>query len=168
MPGIVLRSADPDDGAVVARIQLAAWRATYGHLNPAMVDGLDLERTAGNWARAAADRTSRLRLAEYDGATVGYAYSGPCEEEPDGVGELRAVYLLPAAQGLGVGRRLLEDTLAALATAGAAECLLWVVDSNASARGFYEHLGFRPDDGRDVWRSLPVVRYRRRLVTAVK
>ena len=156
----MLRSAESDDGGVVARIQLVAWRATYGHLNPAMVEGLDLDRTAGNWARAAADPTCRLRLAEHDGATVGYTYSGPCGEEADGVGELRAVYLLPAAHGLGIGRLLVEDALAGLAVAGFAECLLWVVDSNTGARGFYEHLGFRPDDGRDVWRGLPVVRYR--------
>ncbi|GIH05549.1 N-acetyltransferase [Rhizocola hellebori] len=165
MPEITLRTARVDDGSVVARIQLAAWRATYGELNPAMVDGLDLERTSDNWALAALDGTHRLRLAVCDGMTVGYALSGPQEAEPGSVGELDAVYLLPSAQGLGIGRLLVQDALAAMAQAGFAECLLWVVDANAHARGFYQHLGFRADGGRDVWRGLPVVRYRVALPT---
>jgi GNAT superfamily N-acetyltransferase len=162
----MLRPAETADGSVIARIQRAAWSATYGHLNPAMVDGLDLERTAENWARAAVDVTRRLRLAEYDGTTVGYAFSGPADGEADGVGELDAVYLLPSAQGLGVGRLLVEDALTGLADAGHAVCVLWVASQNAHARGFYQHLGFRPDAGRDVWRGLPVLRYRRPLPVA--
>ena len=73
----MLRPAEAADGGVIARIQVAAWRATYGHLNPAMVDGLDLTRTTDNWAQAAADPAHRLRLTECDGTTVGYAFSGP-------------------------------------------------------------------------------------------
>lgn len=160
MPEIVLRRAEAADGGAIARIQLAAWRATYGHLNPAMVDGFDLERTTHNWARAALDPTHRLQLAECDGTTVGYALSGPAEGEADSIGELDAVYLLPSAQGLGVGRLLVEDALTGLAEAGYAECVLWVADQNAYARTFYQHLGFRPCSGRAIWRGLPVVRYR--------
>ena len=166
VPEIMLRPAEPADGGVIARVQLAAWRATYGDLNPAMVDGLDLERTTDNWARAAIDLTHRLQLAECDDTTVGYAFSGPADGQADSVGELDAVYLLPSAQGLGVGRLLVEDALSGLAGAGFAECLLWVADQNAHARGFYQHLGFRTDGGRDVWRGLPVVRYRRVLSAA--
>lgn len=162
----MLRPAEAADAGVIARIQLAAWRATYGHLNPAMVDGLDLKRTTENWALAAGDETHRLRLAEYDSTTVGYALSGPATGEADGVGELNAVYLLPAAQGLGVGRLLVGDALTGLADAGYAACVLWVADQNTHARGLYQHLGFRPDAGRDVWRGLAVVRYRRLLSVA--
>jgi len=125
-----------------------------------MVDGLDLERTADNWAGAATDLTHRLRLAECDGTTVGYALSGPADGETDSVGELDAAYVLPSAQGFGVGRLLVEDALSGLVEAGHAECLLWVADENAHARGFYQHLGFHFGGGRDVWRGLSVVRYR--------
>ena len=160
MAEILLCPAGAEDGVVVAGIQLAAWRATYGHLNPAMVDGLDLERTAANWARAAVDPTHRLRLAVRDGTAVGYAFSGPADDAAAEVGGLHAVYLLPSAQGLGIGRLLVADAMAGLAEAGYAECVLWVADQNVHARAFYEHLGFRPDGGLDVWRGLPVVRYR--------
>ena len=155
-----MRIADGGDGDRIARIQRDAWRATYGQVNSDMVDSLDLELTAQNWARAAADPTHRLSIAEHDGTAVGYAFSGAAEGEAAGVGALNAVYLLPSAHGLGIGRLLVEDALAGLATAGYAECVLWVADVNAHARGFYEHLGFRPDGGRDVWRGLPILRYR--------
>jgi GNAT superfamily N-acetyltransferase len=166
VPEITLRPAEIADGGVIARVQLAAWRATYGQLNPAMVDGLDLDRTRDNWARAAVDPTHRLRLAQCDGTTVGYAFSGPADGGADDVGELHAVYLVPSAQGLGVGRLLVEDALTGLAEVGFVECVLWVADQNAHATGFYRHLGFRHDGGRDVWRGLPVVRYRRALPAA--
>src|SRR6266545_737539 len=136
MPELMLRPAEAADGVVIARIQLAAWRATYGDLNPAMVDGLDLERTADNWAQTANCATHRLQLVQCDGTTVGYAFSGPADGEADSVGELDAVYLLPSAQGLGAGRLLVEDALTGLAEAGFAECLLWVAEQNAHARGF--------------------------------
>ncbi|MBV1849321.1 GNAT family N-acetyltransferase [Catellatospora tritici] len=160
MSGIVLRAAGAGDGGVIAAVQQAAWRATYGSLNPALVDGLDLVRTADNWARAAAEPTRRLRLAQCGATVVGYALSGQAESEPAGVGELDAVYLLPTAHGLGAGRLLVEDALAGLAGLGCGECVAWVVEANTHARGFYEHLGFRFDGGRDTWRGLDTVRYR--------
>ncbi|GHJ44458.1 N-acetyltransferase [Catellatospora sp. TT07R-123] len=160
MPPLSLRPAVPADGPAIAAIQLAAWRATYGRLNPALVDGLDLDRTSANWARAAADPARRLRLAESGATAVGYALSGPAESGPDGTGEIDAVYLLPTAQGQGGGRLLVEDALLGLGEAGHGECVVWVVEQNAGARAFYERVGFRPDDGRDTWRGLPVVRYR--------
>jgi ribosomal protein S18 acetylase RimI-like enzyme len=162
VPETVLRPAAATDGGVIARIQLEAWRATYGHLAPALIDGFDLGRTSENWARAAAGTTHRLRLAVSDGTVIGYALSGPPEEdEPEGTGVIFAVYLLPAAQGRGVGRLLVEDALTGLAESGFTECMLWVAEQNPHAIGFYEHLGFRHDGGRKQWRGLPVVRYRR-------
>jgi L-amino acid N-acyltransferase YncA len=125
-----------------------------------MIDGFDLARTADNWAAAATDATHRVRVAECDGTTVGYAVSGPADDEAAGVGALNAVYLLPSAQGMGVGRLLVEDALAGLTRAGYGECIAWVADENTHARGFYQHLGFRFDGGRDTWRGLAIVRYR--------
>jgi GNAT superfamily N-acetyltransferase len=160
VPAAILRPAQPADGEAIAGIQLAAWQATYGELNPAMVAGLDVARTAANWARAAEDPTHRLRLAEYAGTPVGYAFSGPAEDKAEGIGELHAVYLLPTAHGLGIGRLLVHDALAELARDGYTGCVAWVVERNAHARGFYEHVGFRADGARDEWRGLAAVRYR--------
>jgi ribosomal protein S18 acetylase RimI-like enzyme len=163
MPKIVLRTADAADGRAIARIQFEAWRATYAHLNSSIVDRFDLDRTADNWAGATVDSTLRVRLADLDDTTVGYALSGPTDPPEEGIGAIDAVYVLSSAHGSGVGRLLVEDALTALARSGYAECVLWVADQNAHARGFYEHLGFRDDGGRDTWHDLPVLRYRLQL-----
>ncbi|MBB5868635.1 ribosomal protein S18 acetylase RimI-like enzyme [Allocatelliglobosispora scoriae] len=156
-----LRVAEAADGEAIASIQLVSWEATYGHLNRAMVDGLDLVRTAANWARVAEDPAFRIGLVESGGVPIGCCLSGPAETGPEG--ELHAVYVLPAAQRLGAGRLLVTDGLAFLAAAGYAECVLWVVDANTNAQGFYRHLGFLAESARDTWRGLPVTRYRRAL-----
>ncbi|CPU65047.1 putative acetyltransferase [Mycobacteroides abscessus] len=52
------------------------------------------------------------------------------------------VDLLPSAQGGGNGRRLMEVLFAALRAAGSPGVHLGVAEDNASAIGFYEHLGF--------------------------
>ncbi|MFR9778613.1 GNAT family N-acetyltransferase [Micromonospora sp. MS34] len=59
--------------------------------------------------------------------------------------------LLPAAQGRGHGRRLLETFRAAAARAGAPALHVGMVTANMRARGFYDRLGFHvipvPDPG---------------------
>ena len=59
------------------------------------------------------------------------------------------VDLLPAAQGGGDGRRLLETLFDALRAAGSTGVHLGVARDNARAVGFYRHLGFTELDGDD-------------------
>ncbi|MEV4482998.1 GNAT family N-acetyltransferase [Micromonospora coxensis] len=59
--------------------------------------------------------------------------------------------LLPAQQGRGHGRRLIETFLRAAAAAGAGGLHVGMVTANVRARGFYDRLGFHeiavPDPG---------------------
>ena len=66
-------------------------------------------------------------------------------------GEVFAIYVDPACQGLGAGRRLLEAAARQLAEAGFAEASLWVLASNRAARGFYESQGWRRRRHRAAW-----------------
>ncbi|WP_435737189.1 GNAT family N-acetyltransferase [Cellulosimicrobium sp. PMB13] len=69
----------------------------------------------------------------------------PHRPEPDVVGEFPAhlhVDLLPAAQGGGNGRRLLETLFDALRADGVPGVHLGVAHANIGAVGFYRHLGF--------------------------
>jgi GNAT superfamily N-acetyltransferase len=63
------------------------------------------------------------------------------------------VDLLPAAQGTGAGRRLIETLLAALRDTGSPGVHFGVDPRNSQARGFYRHLGFdeRQYDGSVVF-----------------
>jgi ribosomal protein S18 acetylase RimI-like enzyme len=72
-----------------------------------------------------------------DGKVVGFANFYPVS--PDEV-ELAAIYVLPEAQGCGIGTRLLEAGIARFSPA--AKITLRVERANAPARRFYERKGF--------------------------
>jgi ribosomal protein S18 acetylase RimI-like enzyme len=164
---LATRSATRDDASAIVDVQRAAWAAAYGHLNPDLVAGLDPERTAANWARAADDPDVHVTVAVTADLVVGYASCGrPLDGtvDADVTGQLYAIYVHPDRQGLGAGRLLLAEALAALAGAGRRECLLWVARENPRARRFYERSGFALDEGAsDEWRGIPIVCYRRLL-----
>jgi ribosomal protein S18 acetylase RimI-like enzyme len=70
---------------------------------------------------------------------VGFASGGPERTGRLGAtGELYALYVLQAAQRMGLGRRLTEAALAELGKGVA----VWVLEVNP-ARGFYERMGGR-------------------------
>ena len=94
-----------------------------------------------------------------------YSPSRDSDADPGRVGEISAIYLLPSAWDKGIGRQLMDATLARLATAGFTQVTLWVLDSNVRARWFYEAGGWSADEGQklDESRGFPItqVRYRR-------
>jgi ribosomal protein S18 acetylase RimI-like enzyme len=86
-------------------------------------------------------------VAERDGAVVGYTYAGVEGTDymslrgPAGV--LYDIVVDPAHRGHGVGRALLEATLAELATRGSPRVVLSTAERNATAQRLFEHAGFR-------------------------
>lgn len=61
----------------------------------------------------------------------------------DGVLELQRLYVDPAAQGRGLGRRLAEHVIAATGKNGASAIELWTDTRFDAAHRLYERLGFR-------------------------
>ncbi|MEV6522254.1 GNAT family N-acetyltransferase [Longispora sp. NPDC051575] len=156
-----VRAATPQDGPAIAAVQLDTWRATYGAWIPDVVAGLDPDRTADNWARAAVRPGQRVAVAADATGVLGYAWSGPAEEDP-ALGELHALYVRPAAQGCGAGRLLVADALVWLAAAGYPSCVVWALERHTPALRFYERLGFVPDGGPTrLWRGLTELRHTR-------
>lgn len=80
------------------------------------------------------------------GVIVGLANVGSCRDQDADprIGELRAIYLLPAWWDRSLGRRLHDAAVQRLA-AGFEAATLWVLDSNARARRFYERQGWQLD-----------------------
>ena len=70
------------------------------------------------------------------------------------------MYLLPSAWGKGIGRRLMDVALARLAEAQFDQVTLWVLDSNARARRFYEAGGWLADGAQktEESRGFPIPR----------
>jgi GNAT superfamily N-acetyltransferase len=79
-----------------------------------------------------------------------YSPSRDSDADPGRVGEISAIYLLPSAWDKGIGRQLMDATLACLATAGFTQVTLWVLDSNVRARRFYEAGGWSADGGQKL------------------
>ncbi|GIG59640.1 N-acetyltransferase GCN5 [Longispora fulva] len=164
MNQIAVRVADPEDGMTIAALQKTTWQATYGEWIPDVVAGLDLSRTAHNWSAAATRHGQRVAVAEGPDGIQGFAWSGPPEEsEPEGTGELLALYVLPEAQGRGVGSLLLADSMTWLSAQGYTGCVVWALERYAPARRFYERSGFVPASATRFWRGLTEVRHWRDL-----
>jgi mycothiol synthase len=76
-----------------------------------------------------------------DGRIVGFHWT---KVHPGSVGEVYVVGVDPAAQGLGLGRALTLAGLHHLRALGLEKVMLYVDESNTSARKLYATLGFEP------------------------
>jgi ribosomal protein S18 acetylase RimI-like enzyme len=86
-------------------------------------------------------------VAEQDGAVVGYTYAGAegfdyiSLRGPAGV--LYDIVVDPANRGHGIGRMLLDATLAALEARGAPRVVLSTAERNEAAQRLFARAGFR-------------------------
>jgi ribosomal protein S18 acetylase RimI-like enzyme len=167
VPSVTVRPADVDDLDQVVDVFLGCWRETYAAVLPRrLVDTMTDEGARELWARAARESAPGDLLValgavpearetpavpevpavpavpEVPARIVGVARLGPVVGT---TGHLASLYVSPRAQGLGVGRRLMEAALTRLAVAGATSATLWVFRDNAPSIAFYRHLGWAPD-----------------------
>jgi GNAT superfamily N-acetyltransferase len=145
MPAIV-RPARADEAASIARVHDRCWRAVYtGMLPDSVIAASALADREALWSlllRLPDERRCAYVVATPGGRITGCAWGGPEESgDPDYRAELLGIYLLPAYQGQGLGRRLVEAVAANLQRRGHAALLLWALADNHRARRFYEVLG---------------------------
>jgi ribosomal protein S18 acetylase RimI-like enzyme len=89
-----------------------------------------------------------ILAADRNGDVLGYSYSeieGPDYMSLRGsAGVLHDIVVDPAQRRNGVGRKLLEATLEALAQRGAPQVVLWTAALNEGAQRLFASAGFRP------------------------
>ncbi len=170
--GVLVRLATEQDAGAVAVVQVRTWQAAYRGLIPQeYLDGRDPQERRPAWVQwlRGNPAPAALLVLEHDtDGVVGFIAVAPGRDpdiDPRRVGEVQACYLLPEHWGQGGGRLMMAAALDRLREAGFHEAVLWVLDTNAGARRFYEAGGWRPD-GRtktDASRGFPAteVRYRR-------
>jgi GNAT superfamily N-acetyltransferase len=166
-----VRRAEIGDAAAIALVVVESWRVAYRGLIPQdYLDQLDPQARREAWARGLAQAQwprSGVLVAEAGDGVVGFVYIGPSPDEDRGptTGALGAFYAVPAVWGTGVGRALMAEAMTRLSEAGFTEATLWVLDTNARARRFYEAAGWRLDGAVmiDESRGFPLseLRYRR-------
>ena len=127
MPIFTIRKAHQNDAAGMAKVHVETWQSAYRGILPAdLLDGLSVKTTAEKWQVAFAEMmTSEEAVFVAENETkeiVGIASCGP-ERSHDPVyqAEIYVLYVLPACQRQGIGRRLVAACLQHLITQNNAE-----------------------------------------------
>src|SRR5438477_11730233 len=139
----LVRPAELDDAAAIARVHVATWRSAYRGLLPDdFLASLSEAHYEERWRRTLGNSSARIYVAENADGVVGFASGGQERAGESGyAGELYAIYVLEEAQGHGHGRRLVQAVVSGLREMRLADMIVWVLRDNGSARGFYERLG---------------------------
>lgn len=138
-----VRRARVCDAAILGHLEVETWRTTYaGMLADEVLLGMSVEKQTRAWVAELGSGSADVLVWEDDcEGVVAFGQCGPQRHHVlDYAGEIYTLYVLPDAQGMGIGRRLLLSLFADLVGAGLRSALVWVVRSNPS-RFFYERLG---------------------------
>lgn len=156
IPAFVMRPIEPrDDAAVAAIVRSVMPEFGAGGAGFAISDA-EVDTMSAAYAQA---RCAYFVL-EIDGTVVGGCGVAPLEHgEPD-ICELRKMYFLPAARGLGAGHALITQCLATAHAFGFKRCYLETLTGMDAAQHLYRAHGFTPlcspigrtgHDGCDRW-----------------
>lgn len=141
---IDIHRAQKSEAADVADVHLASWRAAYRGIIPHTPLEQMIARRGDAWWKKAISRGTHVIVIDFNGEIIGYATVGinrartlPYD------GEIYELYLLPEYQGIGLGRQLFEDAQRVLSHYGMKNNVLWVLEENEVACGFYDRMGGR-------------------------
>jgi len=133
--GYVVRRAEAPDRAAVGR-ELAAYLAHIGEA----LDGGGLDHDIAHWEKQYTGASGALLLVQDEAGeivgTAGVRRLGP------GLGEIKRMWIRPACQGLGLGRRLLERCVAEAKSLGFRRLRLDTERRMDAALHLYRSCGF--------------------------
>ncbi len=134
---VTLRSHQPGDmGWVVAR-HGALYAAEYGWSSH--IEAITAEIVSG-FLKTSDPARERCWIAEIDGEPVGSIF---LVRDSDEVARIRLLIVDPKGRGLGIGRMLVEASIAFARNAGYRKITLWTHAVLTAARAIYQKQGFR-------------------------
>ncbi|WP_329740915.1 GNAT family N-acetyltransferase [Dyella sp. A6] len=137
-PPFLIRPITPRDDAAVAAI-IRAVMPEFGADGP----GFAIHDTEVDSMHAAyAQPHSAYFVVELDGHVVGGGGIAALVGGEPGVCELRKMYFLPEARGIGAGRAMMERCLDAARDAGFARCYIETLTGMDAAQALYRRHGF--------------------------
>lgn len=144
---IALRECVANDARALSLVGAATFLEAFA----GVLEGEDIlkhcrvQHAVERYAAWLADDAYRLCLAELKSAPVGFAVLSPPDLPltltPEDI-ELKRIYLLHRFQGTGLGRRLMDWSIAQARAMGKRRLLLGVKADNTAALGFYKRVGF--------------------------
>lgn len=147
MEGVKIRAMSDRDAGAVGRVARETWADAYAGIIPEETQHAFLERAYSPASLAHRAESGVFLVAEKNGEVVGFADLARVSGEP-GVVKLAAIYVLPDAQGRGLGTRLLLAGLERFS--GTKRVRTEVEHENLAARRFYEARGFVETSPRTV------------------
>ena len=143
MANACIRPIAPADDAAMAAI-IRAVMPEFG----ATGDGFAINDPEVDWmSRAYSAPRHAYFVLERDNKVLGGAGIAPLAGGDDDVCELRKMYFLPEARGLGAGVAMMSRCLDAAREAGFARCYLETLCGMDAAMRLYQRSGFRRIDG---------------------
>jgi len=134
-----LRPIRPEDDAAVAAI-IRAVMPEFGADGPGFA--IHDPEVNGMSSAYSISRSAYLGV-EIDGRVIGGGGIAPLQGGNENTAELRKMYFLPAARGIGAGSALLRHLLGVAKSMGFAHVYLETLTGMDAAQRLYEHLGFR-------------------------
>ncbi len=149
VPEITIRPVLPAEFAALGELTVAAYRAVPGGSTSA-----GYEETLRDVAARAREAEVLVAVDADDTLLGGITYvpglGAYAEFTGDDEAGIRMLAVAPAAQGRGVGRRLMATCIERAAAAGKARIVLHTTASMTAAQGLYASLGFERTPGRDL------------------
>lgn len=145
---VIIRKADISCAAGIAHVHVESWRTTYrGQVPDDHLDRLSASERAKVWEAEISREVSGVFVVEVRGSICGFINFGASRDDDadDQTGEIYAIYLLATTQRSGIGRKLWDRAREDLTKRGFTRCVVWVLDTNYTAIGFYERMGCRAE-----------------------
>ena len=134
-----LRPIEARDDAAMARI-IRTVMPEFG----ATGSGFAISDPEVDWmSRAYAAARSAYFVVESDSVVIGGGGVAPLVGGDDGTCELRKMYFLPEARGIGAGAAMMERCLESARGFGFSQCYLETLSGMDAAMRLYERTGFR-------------------------
>ena len=138
---LTIRPMTPEDADAKGYVHYTCWQETYaGLVDSGYLSRMSVEKCQDMARR----RPDNILVAELDGRIVGFTGFGTCRNPGcESWGEVFSIYLLKEAQGMGIGRKLMDSAMEQLKDFDTV--VIWVLKGNDHAFGFYRHYGFEFD-----------------------
>lgn len=136
LDAIVCRDAVADDIPALAELHVTTWNATYNTTR-----GPTVATRAWQWNEVFSKPNRRdfvLVLADRNGRLIGFTWGKP--DDGEFAGQLSKIYLRWEYHGLGLGRRMMEETARRFLERGIHSFILFAERSNPTL-GFYDRMG---------------------------